>query len=338
MSFVVRCFCTNTQQVGETTTKMGQTASKVVNRVVGGQATLTGAASKVKPERHIPSIPGKSGAVSGSIMTDPISGFTRGTSPLTPSEEKQRQFLEGRHGRTRDASRTGAPPTMTTSDYMHQDKLPDDLLKFITDMGPVVANAAAVTTTTTEQHNQRPRRAPRLVQLGTPDTDDTTELAAVPVSTNPAHDHSRHVVNMPLATNIPGYETSRTTSFSNTPDIVDPNDIGLDVVQLYSLVTCKSSMQDHLLLSPFSNENQDQQRQEQQVMLENIVKYIQVPVLLKDTDGGYVGAWPEKVQFLIGAHRGMIELDTETRAKLVLQDLWETKQNKPVSVIAGATK
>ena len=255
-------------------------------------ASAAGGVSPSAP--HIPSIPGKSGRV----VTDPRTGFTRGTAPLTPSEERQRQFLEAHHG----------------TEY--KDKMPDDLLQFLKDMGPVQSKVEPQPQT----QGHRPSRAPRL--LPNKESEATKE-------TKPGHDPTRKVVAMPLASQIPEYETMRTTSFSHKEDEdTSENDaIGANVVQLYSLVSGKTSIHGHLLLKTPEDSAVDT---ELQGRMEQALKYIAAPALLKDLeDGGYVGAWPHKVAHLQAAHKDMlIELDTKTRAKLVLEDLWETEPRR----------
>ena len=62
---------------------------------------------------------------------------------------------------------------------------------------------------------------------------------------------------------------------------------------------------------------------EHELLLQNAYKYMRIPVLLKDTDGSYIGAHREHVPSLLGAHKGMKLLNTTTQAKLVLQELYE---------------
>jgi hypothetical protein len=302
---------------------MGQAASKVASRVVGTSSTKGSKAHRIKPE-HIPSVPGKS-AVVGSTITDPLTGFTRGTSPLTPSEERQRQFLETQQQKYGKGTLSNGP-TGTPKEYLDNDKMSDELLNFLKDIGPVTTSSSAGS-----NRQQRPTRAPRITPLS------EEESASSSASTNPSHDKSRQTTNMPLASKIPGYETSRTSSFSHTVDVVHPGDIGLDIVQFYGILTGKSSISNHLRNIPSSSssdsakqETMDQRnhhKQQELLLLENAIKYLHVPTLLKDTDGGYVGAYPNKVSTLLSAHRGMIELDPN-RAKLVLQDLYDMEHER----------
>ena len=364
---------------------MGQSASKVANRVVGSILTSSTSGTVVRP-KHIPSIPGKTSAdaaalgITSTVIVDPITGFTRGTAPLTPSEERQRQFLESRQtefqtqqqqrqpddfvkhrngsvhhsGNDRTVSTTTttatsqerqAPPPPPGTDT----KMPEDLLNFLKDMGPVIRSPS-----TTPLTDDPKRRVPRIARMLPSSVDSPMERDHDQVhdgtsrpELKPGYDKTRITTNMPLATNIPGYETSRTTSFSTKLDVHDPNEIpGYTIVQLYGLLaehfnnptTTTGSTSDGITKSASSasttddttksysttkEEEDQQQRQQHEQLLQNAYQYIQVPVLLKDSDGSYIGAHPAHVSSLLGAHRGMKRLDTQTQAKLILQELYE---------------
>jgi hypothetical protein len=253
--------------------RMGQSASKAASRV--------GAAAAKKP--HIPSMPGKGGP-------DTLSGFSHDAGAKSQKEEVQRQFLQTQQG--------------VNADF--KDKLPDDLIKFMTDVGPLKRK---------EEITTQRRRLPRT-------TSSLMDSSDHVVSQSPAADKTRRTENMRLAENIAGFETSRTTSFSHRQDVVDPDDGGLDVVQFYGLLTGQSSIES------FCKPNIDEHERKQQLqLLEQSLQYLQLPVLLRDSDDTYVGAWPEKATDLQQEHRGMVELP-KTCAKLVLDDLWDAGQGK----------
>lgn len=337
---------------------MGQTVSKVANRVVGSSNSKSVVAAVPVPKKHIPSIPGKTSAdaaalgITSTTIVDPITGFTRGTSPLTPSEERQRQFLETRQNDfmkvqqqrsneihrnstgSHNGSSTDSPtPTITLPPPGTDTKMPDDLLNFLKDMGPVIRSPPKPPST--EDH--QPRRIPRISRMMQPSSDLQKESDNDPGATEinmneqkPGYDKTRITTNMPLATNIPGYETSRTTSFSTKLDVPDdPNDIpGYTMIQFYGLLSTEHSNEitsvDGIQNTDTNRGvNHDHQKTEHEQLLQNAYKYMRIPVLLKDTDGSYIGAHPDHVSSLLGAHRGMKLLDTTHQAKLVLQDLYE---------------
>lgn len=265
---------------------MGQSASKVASRW---------AAAKTKPPPHIPSIPGKGG--SGAPPADPLTGFSRGAGLRTHQEDVQRQFLQAQQQKGANNHNN------SSGDSTYKDKLPDDLIKFMTDVGPLTRKG---------ETTQRRRRLPRTNAAASVDEDASS-------GQSPAADKTRRTENMRLAENIAGFETSRTTSFSHKHEVVDPKDAGLDVVQIYSLLAGRSTMDSYC---PPSLDEKD--RQVQLRLLEQLIQYTQLPVLLRDTDDTYVGAWPEKAQDLQQEYRGMTRLSTNS-AKLVLEDLWENR-------------
>jgi hypothetical protein len=315
---------------------MGQTASKVAASLTGRSATASSRAAVP----HIPSIPGKSGRP-GQVVVDPLTGFTRGTAPLLPAEEQQRQFLEAKQGTRRDPV-TGQP-------LPFPDKMPDDLLQFLNDMGPVQSRIEPRPQT----QGHRPSRAPRLSGSETNEAstnDDTTVSSTTAVPAKPGHDPTRHVVAMPLAEQIPQYETQRTTSFSVTPEAaMEPDPIGANAIQIFCLLSGKTSIQSHLSATtagtpPTSSSSSSEVASsvvdpELQSRMEQALQYIQTPVLLKDLeDGGYVGAWPDRVAELQKAHDRLIALDTKTRAKLVLEDLWDMEQRAAKAMAAKVVR
>lgn len=277
---------------------MGQSASKAASRVAAAAAGKKGPAVA-----HIPSVPGKAGG--RAAAADPRTGFTRGSGMSgsggagSPQEEAQRQFLQAQQGSAAE----------------FKDKLPDDLIKFMTDVGPLKRSED------NEKNGAAVKRL-RLPRNFANNNSNSDEMSNNTVSQNPAADKTRKTENMRLAENIEGFETSRTTSFSHKEDVVDPNDAGLDVVQFYSLLTGKSTIGSYCPIAII-----DDKRDRQMLLLEQSMLYLQIPVLLKDSDDTYVGAWPEKSKDLQQEHVGMVEVPSN-RAKLVLADLWETEQTK----------
>lgn len=127
-------------------------------------------------------------------------------------------------------------------------------------------------------------------------------------------DSSRKTENMRLAEKIEGYETTRTTSFSTKTDQTDENEFGLDVVQLYGLLSNRSDR------TNFPTEH-----------LEHVRKAIQLPVLMEDKeDNAYIGMSTERSQQM--GHR--LEPLSTVRVKLVLEDLWDREATANTPSIA----
>jgi hypothetical protein len=64
--------------------------------------------------------------------------------------------------------------------------------------------------------------------------------------------------------------------------------------------------------------------------LRQTLKYVEVPVVMKDTDDSYVGAWPERVEML--QFLKLVEMP-KTKVKLVLEDLMEAKKEEQKVVV-----
>jgi hypothetical protein len=109
--------------------------------------------------------------------------------------------------------------------------------------------------------------------------------------------------------------------------------MGMDVVQLYDLLmattsrpTMTTSTSNGLAATITTDDP------EHLMLLEQTKQFLQVPVLLQDSDDSYVGAWPEQVPTLLQVHRGMqVVQEDQHNAKLVLQDLWELDQTSESS-------
>lgn len=333
----------------------------------GSKAATTAAATKIasatKQPPHIPSMPGKGGP-DAAARADPLTGFLRGRSGVgTQREEDQRQFLQSlqQQQQTAYTNKYGGAAAVE-----YQDKLPDDLIKFMTDVGPLKRRdngepTGTETKVTTKRQASRlprmplisslPSTLPKFVPPGTPATTSEPVLPT-PKETPAAWDKTRKTENMRLAKHVAGFETARTTSFSNKTDAVDPNmPLGLDVIQLYGLVTQSVDLESfcaHPLPAAGIATTGDAAstaptrtttgtiHAEHRLLLEQSLKYLQVPMLLQDSDGSFVGAWPEQAAVLQQAHLGMGPVPTY-QARLVLEDLWELEQ-QPQDSLAPTIK
>ena len=61
------------------------------------------------------------------------------------------------------------------------------------------------------------------------------------------------------------------------------------------------------------------------------------PVLLKDSDDTYVGAWPEKVKELKETHKGLQDLPKQ-QVISVLEDLWEAEQKERAAAVGRTSQ
>jgi hypothetical protein len=256
---------------------------------------------------------------------DPITGFSRGAI-RTPQEEAQGAFLARRAGGAgRGVGEQQQQQQQQLSKPKTAPEMPPELIKFMTDVGPLK--------TSNSNSEQQPQRKTRLT------------------------DSSRKTENMRLAEQIEGYETARTTSFSTKRDKIDENDFGLDVIQMFGLLSSKQrSALDESLLSTSTAAASSSTASTETVatettttattetetetppltttipsqhaaMVELALKAIQLPVLMEDrADKSYIGVAPDRVN--VDPELQALTLLSKTRVKLVLEDLWEMDQNK----------
>ena len=164
-------------------------------------------------------------------------------------------------------------------------EMPAELVKFMTDVGPLKPSSlnAAI-------DNRRRKREESL------------------------SDGHRKVESMRLAERIEGFETSRTTSFSTKEDVANPDDPGLDILQMFGLLSGSTRSES------FPDDTKS--------LALSTSSYLSLPCLLEETtDNSFIGAHSEKVTELLKVHKSMRMLPN-SRAKLVLQDLWELEYSK----------
>lgn len=228
-------------------------------------------------------------------FTDPNAvegGFTRGEGPQQNARDAAQQaFLR---------AQAGASPQ----------ELPDDLLQFLKDVGPLK-----------KSNETKKTRPPR------------------PLSTGSAESRDHQTTMMPLAEQIPGFTTARTTSFSHRPDIVDAKDFGVDELGLYHLLVatrgCTGAALDAAVDAYYQSLTAaraaaaawtEEERHQHRQRLREAATSIQLPILWVDPeDDTYVGAAEDKTPDL-----KMLKLQElpPTSVKLVLQDLSEMEQSK----------
>jgi hypothetical protein len=286
---------------------MGQQASKVASKI---SSRLT---SDIKAV-GVPTTLRAPGANTASRFTDPSAteaGFTRGEGPfIDPRDEKQRQFLE--------KQAKNAPKEM-----------PPDLLEFLKDAGPLQIKVEKKKKSVPQiQSKSQP-------QLAVQDLQVVEQKTGKNVETSP-----RRRELMPLAENVKGFNTVRTTSFSYRQDTQDAKDFGVgDVLDIYDLVVRKHTMPsiDEAVESFYKDRVKDRdtewtdaETERHRELLRQTLKYVEVPVVMKDTDDSYVGAWPERVEML--QFLKLVEMP-KTKVKLVLEDLMEAKKEEQKVVV-----
>jgi len=285
---------------------MGQAASKAVGRATkaatrGAEGRAASAAMKSDPS-----------AASGTTQQPPpqpdaITGFYRGQM-VSERERSQQQFLRDQQAN-------------------QPQEMPPELIRFMRDIGPLQKRENVTQPTNPHQHlPKKKKRAPRGLR-GEEQSSPAEEATAQQSQSQQKETNTRRRESMRLVEGIEGFETNRTTNFSHAPlDAVDPNDVGIDLLQIYRLLLLRDDNQNANVAAPQLVD--PAARKERDRLLAHTKEYLELPVLMKDADDTYVGAWPHQVRDLRERHRGLREACTRTQVVPVLQDLWETEQNE----------
>ena len=132
--------------------------------------------------------------------------------------------------------------------------------------------------------------------------------------------------DMRLVEDIEGYSTPRTTNFFTTSVIEDEADFGLTDLEMYDFL--KRSNQDDPdpnWSSAFHAEKlkgtewTEEQKEEHQKLLKDTLKYLELPVVVKDDDASFIGMQSRELKKEFAYQK--IDVVGETRVKLVLADL-----------------
>jgi hypothetical protein len=138
---------------------------------------------------------------------------------------------------------------------------------------------------------------------------------------------------MRLVENVEGFSVARTTNFftSSTLAAEEEKDFGLSDLDLYDLLKRQSAANKsgHALdLSKTFHAEivgdtkwTEAEQEDQKKLLQDVMKVIALPVVVKDTDKSFVGLHQEELDKEF-AHQNVDVVD-ETRVKLVLADLFD---------------
>lgn len=201
-------------------------------------------------------------------FTDPNAldgGFTRGTSPPIRQDQEQEAFLRSQ------------------SPQQASQEMPQDLIQFLQDMGPV----------------ERKERKPRLRKHQQEQLEQ--------------HDEGRQIRDMPIMEDVDKFTTSRTTNFSRRVEEEETFE-GLSGREFYKLL--QNDKPEATMQAILNKSNADEQEKKEYLqLLENSLKYLQIPVIMKDTDGTYVGVAPEREADF---EKMMLKVVPESEVRLVL--------------------
>jgi hypothetical protein len=181
--------------------------------------------------------------------------------------------------------------------------MPDELVQFLKDAGPLKKKGE-------DERKQGATFHPR----------STRDASSAPLTNNdesPANaaPKTRRREFMPLASNVEGFSTERTTNFSYDDDSPSESatrtdeERGLyDVVGLYRIIAAKGDPPDPNLDETIQQWIRDAQQ------------YLEVPVIVKESDeDGYIGVHPQKLDEL------RIDPVPKTIVKLIVEDLAESR-------------
>ena len=182
-------------------------------------------------------------------------------------------------------------------------EMPDDLLKFINDVGPATKMVDEDFT------------SPRLLK------DGQNELKKQEATRK----SNRERLIMPLMKGDDNFTTTRNTNFSRRQEAT-VKDFGASNLQLYDLLSRKTSGSDvGAIVDNFYKENMaiesdwtEEEKAAHRVLLGQAMMSIEIPILLKDADGNFMGVYPDSVP---GEEIKAVQRIPETKVKLVLADV-----------------
>lgn len=191
-------------------------------------------------------------------------------------------------------------------------EMPDDLLNFLKDAGPLQSTKPSV-----DKNKSREPRLPRhLRDSEAPKLDRIQE-------------------SMPLAAKIEGFETTHSTSFSRKTHEMNPKKYQQgNTLDMYRLLIRKPDMsvesivdqtyKEYSVEFPLPSEDDQAMHKE---LLTNTLLYMELPTILKDTkdrDDSYDGVSPDQVEEYALLRYAEIP---KTQVRLVLEDLNERDKN-----------
>jgi hypothetical protein len=182
-------------------------------------------------------------------------------------------------------------------------EMPDDLLKFINDVGPATKMVDEDFT------------SPRLLENG---QEEVKKQEATRKS-----NRERRI--MPLMGGDDNFTTTRNTNFSRRPEAT-VKDFGASNLQIYDLLSRKTSGSDvsaivdnfYKLNMSIESDWTEEEKSAHRALLGQAMNAIEIPVLLKDAEGNFMGVYPDSVP---GEENKAVQLIPETKVKLVLADV-----------------
>lgn len=295
---------------------MGQSASKGLSKVAQKVA------KQARPEMKRPPIPSRTPQTPAPSAGNPGS-FLRGEGAQDDRDRGQEMYLQQvqqqRQKQNQQSSDNNTPATNTTP--AGNTEMPEDLLKFIQDVGPA------------KQSIDREFTTSRL--LKEENRDELNKLESVRTA-------RRERVRMPLMQGDDNFTTERNTNFSVSnvsalASSADEHDFGLTNVQLYDFLSKKGQGEDDIFVDDFhekilsdnekekdgqpsssSSSKAEEAKEKGLKLLSQTLDVLEIPTLRMNADGDILGLYPKDVP---GPEMTSISPLPESKIIIVLKDL-----------------
>lgn len=300
---------------------MGQSASKgLTNSVKNVARKVADAAQPTGP----PVVPKRTPGVSPSAAPAPPSATMGQPTPANPG-----MFLRGEGIATQDIRDKGQELYLQNLHQLDDEAktkgpadMPEDLLKFIQDVGPA------------KQAVDKDFTAPRLLEEQNADELQKSESSRKVM---------RERIKMPLMGADENFTTTRNTNFSRQAEEQVVKDFGLTNLQLYHLILGSRTKENETEMENLYQEVlkeegtellwTEEEMKKHRELLRHAQEAIEIPVLRRDQHGNFLGLHPENVP---GPEVKSVEAVPETKIKLVLQDLADSKDDTAEPTSASA--
>ncbi len=274
--------------MGQTTSKVvSKAAEKVAKNVTNAPQAPRGGTPAVIAPAHVPA----------TTTANNPAAFLRGSGMAEDDirDKAQEMYLRNLH-QVDDEKMSKGPADM-----------PQDLLKFIQDVGPA------------KQSLDKDFTSPRLLAK-----ENESELRKVESDRK----ITRERIKMPLMGDDDTFTTTRNTNFSRLSTQEDnAKDFGLSNLQLYQLLLQKDNQVHSFYESVKAEEDgsmwSEEEKGQHEQLLKDTMNAIQIPVLRKDTEGNIFGLYSKDVP---GQEVMSIESISTSKVKLVLQDLVDKEE------------
>ena len=305
---------------------MGQSASKGATRAA--QRVATAPTRKPPQQPQTPGLtnvpPPPTSNISASAAAAEASAKVRPPSfdaQPSPRDLAQQEFLK--QGNTKGSG--GA------QDFQ---EMPDELVKFLSDAGPLHKQERATTSSGSAKREPRLPRQPWQQQ----EVETSSSASMGSGSTR----SERRQESMPLAQKIEGFETNKSTSFSRSTPEINPKIYQKGTtLDLYRLLSLKSngtnqspSSFDSIVQQTYAEYSKEAvlpdetEQSKHKELLKNTLKYMDLPVIMKDYKDNmdsYDGIHPKEVEVYEMMKYDVLPKD---KVRLVLEDLYQIEQQK----------